>query len=42
VRRDGRVSAKNIQPIVDALAENKFIPQRFDVSKHLDLSYLPK
>jgi ABC-type nitrate/sulfonate/bicarbonate transport system substrate-binding protein len=42
VRRDGRVSAKNIQPIVDALAENKFIAQNFDVSKHLDLSYLPK
>lgn len=42
VRRDGRVSAKNIQPIVDALAENKFIAQKFDVSKHLDLSYLPK
>jgi ABC-type nitrate/sulfonate/bicarbonate transport system substrate-binding protein len=42
VRRDGRVSAKNIQPIVDALADNGFIPQKFDVSKHLDLSYLPK
>jgi sulfonate transport system substrate-binding protein len=42
VRRDGRVSAKNIQPIVDALAANSFIPQAFDVSKHMDLSYLPK
>jgi ABC-type nitrate/sulfonate/bicarbonate transport system substrate-binding protein len=42
VRRDGRVSAKNIQPIVDALAANAFIPQAFDVSKHMDLSYLPK
>jgi sulfonate transport system substrate-binding protein len=42
VRRDGRVSAKNIQPIVDALAENKFIAQRFDISQHMDLSYLPK
>ena len=42
VRRDGRVSAKDIQPIVDALAANSFIPQAFDVSKHMDLSYLPK
>ena len=42
VRRDGSVSAKNIQPIVDALASNGFIPQAFDVSKHMDLSYLPK
>ena len=42
VRRDGRVSAKNIQPIVDALAANSFISQAFDVSKHMDLSYLPK
>jgi ABC-type nitrate/sulfonate/bicarbonate transport system substrate-binding protein len=42
VRRDGRVSAKNIQPIVDALAANNFIPQAFDVSKHMDLSYLPR
>ena len=42
VRRDGRVSAKNIQPIVDALAANGFIPQAFDVSKHMDLSYLPQ
>lgn len=42
VRRDGRVSPKNIQPIVDALAANGFIPQAFDVSKHMDLSYLPK
>jgi ABC-type nitrate/sulfonate/bicarbonate transport system substrate-binding protein len=42
VRRDGRLSAKHIQPIVDALAANGFIGQRFDVEKHIDLSYLPK
>lgn len=42
VRRDGRLDAKAIQPIVDALASNGFIAQRFDVSKHIDLSYLPK
>ena len=42
VRRDGRLDAKHIQPIVDALAANGFISQRFDVSKHIDLSYLPK
>jgi len=42
VRRDGRVSAKNIQPIVDALASNGFIGQSFDVNKYIDLSYLPK
>jgi ABC-type nitrate/sulfonate/bicarbonate transport system substrate-binding protein len=42
VRRDGRVSAKDIQPIVDALAANSFIPQAFNVSKYMDLSYLPK
>jgi ABC-type nitrate/sulfonate/bicarbonate transport system substrate-binding protein len=42
VRRDGRLAAKNIQPIVDALASNGFIQQTFDVSKYTDLSYLPK
>lgn len=42
VRRDGRVAAKDIQPIVDALASNGFIGQKFDVAKYLDLSYLPK
>jgi sulfonate transport system substrate-binding protein len=42
VRRDGRLSAKHIQPIVDALAGNGFIGQRFDVEKHIDLSYLPR
>jgi hypothetical protein len=42
VRRDGRVEAKNIQPIVHALAGNGFIPQAFDVAKVIDLSYLPK
>lgn len=42
VRRDGRLDAKAIQPIVDALAANGFIAQRFDISKHIDLSYLPK
>ena len=41
VRRNGRVDAKNIQPVVDSLAANGFITQ-FDVSKYLDLSYLPK
>ena len=42
VRRDGRLDAKAIQPIVDALAANGFISQHFDISKHIDLSYLPK
>ncbi|MBM3508293.1 MAG: ABC transporter substrate-binding protein, partial [Alphaproteobacteria bacterium] len=42
VRRNGRVDPKAIQPVIDALAQNKFIAQSFDVSKHLDLSYLPK
>lgn len=42
VRRDGRVSAQAIQPIVDALASNGFIPARLDIAKHLDLQYLPK
>jgi ABC-type nitrate/sulfonate/bicarbonate transport system substrate-binding protein len=42
VRRDGKLSAKNIQPIVDALAANGFLGQSFDVSKNIDLSYLPK
>jgi sulfonate transport system substrate-binding protein len=41
VRRDGRLSVKNIQPVVDVLAANGFIAP-FDVSKHFDLSYLPK
>jgi sulfonate transport system substrate-binding protein len=41
VRRDGKVSAASIQPIVDALASNGFI-ERFDVSKYMDLSYLPR
>ena len=42
VRRDGRLSPKNIQPIVDGLAANGFIGQSFDVAKYTDLSYLPK
>ena len=42
VRRDGRLSARNIQPIVDALASNGFLGQGFDVAKYMDLSYLPK
>jgi len=41
VRRDGRVDAKHIQPVVDSLAANGFI-QKFDVAKYLALSYLPK
>ena len=41
VRRDGRLSAQSIQPVVDALAANGFIAA-FDVSKNIDLSYLPK
>jgi NitT/TauT family transport system substrate-binding protein len=41
VRRDGKVSAKNIQSVVDALATNGFIAP-VDVSKYLDLSYLPR
>jgi ABC-type nitrate/sulfonate/bicarbonate transport system substrate-binding protein len=42
VRRDGKVSAKLIQPALDALYANKFIAQDYDVSKYIDLSYLPK
>jgi sulfonate transport system substrate-binding protein len=42
VRRDGRLSAVNIQPIVDGLAANTFIGQSYDVAKYIDLSYLPK
>ncbi len=42
VRRDGRLSPKNIQPIVDGLAANGFIGQSFNVAKYTDLSYLPK
>jgi ABC-type nitrate/sulfonate/bicarbonate transport system substrate-binding protein len=42
VRRDGKVSAQRIQPVIDALAANKFIAQGYDVSKYIDLSYLPK
>ena len=41
VRRDGKLSAQSIQPVVDALAANGFIAA-FDISKYLDLSYLPK
>jgi len=41
VRRDGKLSAASIQPVVDALASNGFI-ERFDVSKYIDLSYLPR
>ena len=42
VRRDGTVSANLIQPAIDALYANKFIAQEYDVSKYIDLSYLPK
>jgi len=42
VRRDGKVSASLIQPALDALYANKFIAQNYDVSKYIDLSYLPK
>jgi ABC-type nitrate/sulfonate/bicarbonate transport system substrate-binding protein len=42
VRRTGQLSAKNIQPIADGLAANGFIGQGFDVSKYIDLSYLPQ
>ena len=41
VRRNGRVDARNIQPVVDSLAANGFIT-KFDVTKYMDLSYLPK
>jgi ABC-type nitrate/sulfonate/bicarbonate transport system substrate-binding protein len=41
VRRDGKLSAGAIQPVVDALAANGFI-ERYDVSKYIDLSYLPR
>jgi hypothetical protein len=42
VRRDGKVTAPAIQRIVDALATNGFIAERFDVAKYIDLSYLPQ
>jgi ABC-type nitrate/sulfonate/bicarbonate transport system substrate-binding protein len=42
VRRDGKLAAANVQPIVDGLAANKFIGQSYDVAKYIDLSYLPK
>jgi sulfonate transport system substrate-binding protein len=42
VRRDGKVSAKLIQPALDALYASKFISQKYDVSKYIDMSYLPK
>ena len=41
VRRDGRLDAKNIQPVVDALAANKYITV-FDVTRYMNLSLLPK
>jgi ABC-type nitrate/sulfonate/bicarbonate transport system substrate-binding protein len=41
VRRDGRLDAKNIQPVIDALAANKYITT-FDVTKYMNLSFLPK
>jgi ABC-type nitrate/sulfonate/bicarbonate transport system substrate-binding protein len=41
VRRDGKVSAKAIQPVVDALAGAGFVAP-IDVAKYLDLAYLPK
>jgi sulfonate transport system substrate-binding protein len=41
VRRDGKVAPRDIQRVVDALAGNGFIAP-FDVSKVLDLSYLPR
>ena len=42
VRRDGKLSAQHVQPIVNGLAANGFIGQAFDVGKYIDLSYLPK
>lgn len=42
VRRDGKLTAPAIQRIVDALATNGFIGERFDVAKYIDLSYLPQ
>jgi ABC-type nitrate/sulfonate/bicarbonate transport system substrate-binding protein len=42
VRRDGKLAAPAIQRIVDALATNGFIGERFDVAKYIDLSYLPQ
>jgi len=42
VRRDGRLSAERVQPVVDALAANHFISQSFDVGKYIDLGYLPR
>jgi len=41
VRRDGRLDAAHVQPVVDALAKNGFI-SGFDVKQHLNLSLLPK
>jgi hypothetical protein len=41
VRRDGKLSAKAIQPVIDSLAANGYISS-FDVAKLVDTSYLPK
>ena len=40
--RDGKLTAPAIQRIVDALATNGFIGERYDVAKYIDLSYLPQ
>ena len=42
VRRDGTVSAKAIQPVIDALVANGFVAKGYDVAKYIDLSYLRK
>lgn len=42
VRRDGKLSAQHVQPIIRSLAENGFIEQSYDAGKYIDLSYLPK
>ena len=41
VRRDGKLAAPAIQRIVDALATNGFIGERYDVARYIDLSDLP-
>jgi ABC-type nitrate/sulfonate/bicarbonate transport system substrate-binding protein len=42
VRRDGRLSATGIQPVLDALAANGFIGRSFNVAEYIDVSHLPK
>lgn len=39
--RNGCVSAKNLQPAIDAMTKEGFLPQRVDMGKYIDPSFLP-